>query len=234
MKLLFIILFIIIIISLLRCRKKIIQDPLANVLEHNTNMKDADEKEDKENLGAKLDPETKKYIDKVIQGVLIPQGPPGKRGPKGEQGAQGPAGGVYINKGILRNNATPTDYIDRMTGIGNTSKIFLNSNDNVLPTQMWTFESENNKIKNFTGNCLSHKGKEVYMDLCSNSSSFLYDEKNLMIKSSEDTSKCLTLQNSNSKVSEVKKGKMKDSSLRLVSMEDCNVDDNLNQQWFFN
>ena len=237
MKILFIVLFIIIIICLLKSNKPVV----THTLEHNTNKKDAEKNEDKEPIQCKdIDSNIKCNINKIVQEELqkysdnhpIERGPSGPPGDKGPIGPKGSDGGTFIAKGIFRNNASPQEYIDRMASIGETSKVFLNKTNSVLPSQMWTFGSDN-KIKNFMGSneCISYTNDKVFMDNCNNAKQFIWRENDLTIRSKEDTNKCLGLDNSNTSV---KNKKSEESSLRLVSLEDCKESDNANQKWFFN
>ena len=69
------------------------------------------------------------------------------------------------------------------------------------------------------------------MDNCNNAKQFIWRENDLTIRTKEDTNKCLGLDNSNTSV---KNKKSEDTSLRLLSLEDCKESDNANQKWFFN
>lgn len=173
----------------------------------------------------------------------------GPIGPEGPQGPQGPSGGIFTDKGPLRNLAQPSMVADRMDGFGAMSRPYL-ANQNYQPQQTWTLTADTHGmgglLENKYGGCMAVDGKNngVYMMAPSgckqNGTKWLFNSQgNLVLVN--DPKKCLGFTNmgmiknliSSGKVNLQNKSNVNQfNNLLELSLSTCDPNA-LNQKWSF-
>lgn len=115
---------------------------------------------------------SKQLRQQIVSGTIDMRGPPGA---KGDTGA---SGGIFEEKGILRNLSKPDLVTDRMYGNGKLSVAYL-ADKNYTTHQNWTLMS-NNSITNKYGGCLEGdtSSKDIYMSQCNRNSNQLWQYDN--------------------------------------------------------
>tara|TARA_B100000780_G_scaffold270615_1_gene230630 strand:+ start:1068 stop:1793 length:726 start_codon:yes stop_codon:yes gene_type:complete len=186
----------------------------------------------------------KEHIQKGFSGMPIIPGKTGPKGDKGVNGTQGPSGGMYVGKGKLVSAQYPEKVIDRMYGMGKSSKGYLGS-WTFSPNQMWTMMSETGIIKNHYDmkQCLKFNGPTVFMGNCKNgqSNQWRYHENDMTIRPSSNQQKCLSIGNDvNPDKFSYAIGKNKqreklkeDNKLMILRLDPCTKSPQYNQKWMF-
>jgi len=223
-----------------------------SIFVYNRNLQENFLFEGSKNTTDPLNDNQKKAIQKIIKEQLqdgfnnIPI-VPGKQGVKGDNGVRGPqgaSGGIYIGKGKLVSAQYPEKVIDRMYGMGKSSRAYMGS-WTFAPNQMWTMMSESGVIKNHYDmkQCLKFSGPEVYMGNCKNgqSNQWRYHEQDMTIRPSSNQQKCLSIGN------DVKPDKFsyaigknkqrekleEDKKLMILRLDPCTQSPQFNQKWMF-
>jgi hypothetical protein len=198
-----------------------------------------------------LNDNQKKAIQKIIKEQLqdgfnkmpIVPGKQGAKGDKGIRGSHGPSGGIHVGKGKLVSAQYPEKVIDRMYGMGKSSKAYMGS-WTFAPNQMWTMMSAG-IIKNHYDmkQCLKFSGPEVYMGNCKNgqSNQWRYHEQDMTIRPASNQQKCLSIGNdvkpdkfSYAIGKNKQREKLKeDKKLMILRLDPCTQSPQFNQKWMF-
>lgn len=167
---------------------------------------------------------------------------------EGPEGPRGPAGGIYTDKGPLRNLAQTDMVVDRMDGAGPYANAYL-SQRNYKPQQTWILHSSDetdmaNKISNQYGGCLNVDDiGNVNMTLpsgCKTATKWLFTSQGTL-KPMDDKNKCLSYTDAGI-VKNVQKTGMVNlngkninpySNLLKLNVIPCDAKIPLNQQWAF-
>jgi hypothetical protein len=165
---------------------------------------------------------------------------------EGPEGPAGPAGGIYSDKGPLRNLAQTDMVVDRMDGAGVYANAFL-SQRNYKPQQTWTLYSSEgdlaNRLSNQYGGCLTvDKIGNVNMTTqgqCKTATKWIFTPQG-SIRPMNERSKCLSYTNAgiikNLPAGEANmkgKGVNPYSNLLKLNVVPCDAKLPLNQQWSF-
>lgn len=165
---------------------------------------------------------------------------------EGPEGPAGPAGGIYSDKGPLRNLAQTDMVVDRMDGAGVYSNAFL-SQRNYKPQQTWTLYSSQgdlaNRLSNQYGGCLTvDKIGNVNMTTqgqCKTATKWIFTPQG-SIRPMNERSKCLSYTNAGiiknlpTGAANLKgKGINPYSNLLKLNVVPCDTKLPLNQQWSF-
>ncbi len=168
------------------------------------------------------------------------QGPPGEPGPAGIPGPQGPAGGVFTQRGVLR-NLQYTDLVSERF-FNNTSPYL--TKQNYSTSQLWTLNSKNFLQNQYKG-CLTANPTTgtITMDTCEGGNeqnkNWAYSAEGLIRLM--NTSKCLSVSPQNVPVGTngiQNGGEMKvltDKTLPQFTLVNCERTNNIpaSQRWSF-
>lgn len=169
---------------------------------------------------------------------------PCKEGPPGPQGK---SGGIFSDKGPLRNLGQTNMVVDRFDDSGIYANAYL-SERNYKPQQTWTLHSSSgdfgNRLENQYGGCLTiDKNNEIYMTNaggCKDATKWIFTTQGT-IKPMNDKNKCLSYTNAGIFKNVEKtglinlKGKNVNpySNLLKLNLVDCDKKIPVEQQWAF-
>jgi hypothetical protein len=167
---------------------------------------------------------------------------------EGPPGIQGKSGGIFTDKGPLRNLGQPNVVADRFDDSGIYANAYL-TDRTYKPQQTWTLHSSEgnyaNRIENQYGGCLTiGENGEIYMTNpagCQNATQWIFTTQGT-IKPLKEKDKCLSYTNAGIFKNVEKSGlinlKGKNvnpyNNLLKLNVVDCDTKIPLAQQWSFN
>lgn len=165
---------------------------------------------------------------------------------EGPLGPQGPSGGIFTDKGPLRNLGQIDMVVDRSDDSGSAITAFL-SQQNYKPQQTWTLNSSKDGLggvlENQYGGCLTvDEANSVQVKLdCKNATKWLFTAQG-NLKPITDKTKCLSFTNAGMAKNVEKSGliNLKNKNVNLYSnllklnLAKCDNQAKVEQQWAFN